>query len=224
MRSEDYIMNSEEFDESERLMLQVDSDELVNLYLSPVINADRTVRAPYNNHFLEIGPGPGHITQSIAVKHPELLLTAVEINRERLEMAENQTAGLTNVSLKTGDVTQLDEPSEHYRYAFVRFVLEHIKAQQQQALSELFRVLEPGGLLVMQSVDNGLGLHFPESDYMTELKKTMHQALIASNYDPNTGRYLKSLAISTGFALEADPKIELYKLYSHPVSAKELRA
>ncbi len=224
MKADDYIMASTDNKEAERLMLQVDSDKLVEKYISPVVSAGPLTNLYMKRRFLEIGPGPGHITQSITVKHPELSITAIDINAERLRMAEEQTAEFGNVELKVGDVTNLQEPQSSYQYAFIRLVLEHMKAEQQQVMDALYGVLEPGGKVIAQSVDHGLGIHFPESDFLAEIKQTLHKSLRANNYEPNTGRFLKSLVQTSGFVLDGEPQVELYKLYSHPVSAIELRA
>lgn len=224
MKAEDYIMTGTNSNEAKRLQLQVDADNLVVDYISPAVIADRASKMYLNSRFLEIGPGPGHITQSIAAKHPELEITAIDINAERILMAQEQTAEFDNVIARVGDVTRLEEPSNSYRYAFIRLVLEHLKAEQQQVMNALYRVLEPGGKVIAQSVDHGLGIHFPESDYLAEIKQIMYRVLRANNYEPNTGRFLKSLVQTAGFELVEEPRVELYKLYSHPVSAKELRA
>jgi ubiquinone/menaquinone biosynthesis C-methylase UbiE len=222
MTVDSYIMESTE--ETKRLMLQVDSDELIDQYVSPIINQDRSSSQSLNNRLLETGPGPGHLTESIGAKHPELQITAIDINSERLRQAAENTAELNNVELKIGDITDLPLPSDSYRYVFCRFVLEHIKKQQETAIGELYRVLEPGGVMILQSVDQGLGIHFPETPYLAEIKEKLHQVLLAHNYDPNTGRYLKFLSQNAGFVLEEKPSVEIYKLYSNPVSVKELEA
>lgn len=225
MQVEDYIMTSQDPEEEvERLMLQVESDELVDAIVSPVILDDRDANPGFGSSFVEFGCGPAHISTSIAVKHPELEVTALDINPERVGIGSENAAECSNLDVRLGDVTDLAEPSNQFRYGLCRLVLEHIKAQQPIAMSEMYRVLEPGGSLILQSVDHGLGIHFPESAYLAEVKQKLHQVLISNNYDSNTGRFLKTLALDAGFVLDREPKIELYKLYSHPVSPKELRA
>jgi SAM-dependent methyltransferase len=69
-----------------------------------------------------------------------------------LAAAARRTAGLTNVTLLTGEATDLPVPAESFDAAISVQVLEYV-TNIRAALAEMYRVLRPGGRLVVWDVD-----------------------------------------------------------------------
>jgi len=96
---------------------------------------------------IEIGPGPGFTTD--VLKGLVQRVTAVEIDPELARVLAERLSG-SNVEVLVGDATDLDLPADRFTGAASFHMLHHLptEAAQQRALSELARVLRPGGVLV----------------------------------------------------------------------------
>ena len=97
---------------------------------------------------LEIGPGYGATTDVLGERLPRL--TAVEIDEELAAMLKERFAGNAAVNIVIGDATALDFPDSQFSGAACFTMLHHVGTQQLQdcLLSEVLRVLRPGGVLV----------------------------------------------------------------------------
>ena len=97
---------------------------------------------------LEVGPGYGATTDVLGERLPSL--TAVEIDKELAAMLMERFAGNAAVTIVIGDATALDFPDSRFSGAACFTMLHHVGTQQLQdcLLSEVLRVLRPGGVLV----------------------------------------------------------------------------
>jgi len=96
---------------------------------------------------IEIGPGPRVTTD--ALRSLVEKLTVVEINADLADALARRLAG-TNVNVVRGDATSLDMADNTFTGAASFHMFHHIATAeaQNQALSEIARVLQPGGKLV----------------------------------------------------------------------------
>lgn len=109
---------------------------------------------------LEVGCGPGVYTVQAAPRlKPDGQLIAVDLQQEMVERASERVreAGLDNVEFYVADAHQLPLEDASVDRAFLVGVLPEIP-NPQGALSELHRVLRPGGIL---SISEG----FLDPDY-----------------------------------------------------------
>jgi ubiquinone/menaquinone biosynthesis C-methylase UbiE len=103
---------------------------------------------------LEVGPGPGQTTDVLRRIVPRL--TAVEVD-ESLAEALSQRLAASNVEVVHADGTALPFEDGRFSGATSFTMLHHVPSAdaQDRLLSELRRVLRPGGLLVgVDSIDS----------------------------------------------------------------------
>jgi ubiquinone/menaquinone biosynthesis C-methylase UbiE len=115
-------------------------------YMRPVL--DRVGIQP-GECVLELGPGPGAFTLDAAQRAgPEGQIIAVDIQPEMITQLEKRVreANLTNVETHVASAYELPLENESIDRAFLVTVLPEVP-DQNRALSELRRVLKPGGQL-----------------------------------------------------------------------------
>lgn len=112
----------------------------------------REIMAPLEGErVLEVGPGTGHYSLEVA----EWVgsggqLDIFDLQQEMLDHTMRRAAqrGLANIKASQGDARSLPYPDDSFDAAYLVAVLGEIP-DQQTALSELARVLKPGGRLVV---------------------------------------------------------------------------
>jgi ubiquinone/menaquinone biosynthesis C-methylase UbiE len=98
---------------------------------------------------LELGPGTGYYTNNIStVLKPNGRLHAVDVQHAMLEYIRTTEEHDERVQLIQGDGRTLPYPDDYFDGAYLILVLGEIP-DQEQALSELERVLKPDGRLVV---------------------------------------------------------------------------
>lgn len=112
----------------------------------------RAVLSPQpGERLLEVGPGTGYYTLDVAEWiAPGGLLDIFDLQQEMLDhtMKRARARGLTNVVATRGDARLMPYPDRTFDGAYLAAVLGEIP-DQDAALSELARVLKPGGRLVV---------------------------------------------------------------------------
>jgi ubiquinone/menaquinone biosynthesis C-methylase UbiE len=106
---------------------------------------------PDSLKFLEMGCGRGY-SFPVIIKYfnPEKIV-AFDLDEKELEKAKKLRGkkGLENVEIVNLDATSLPFPGNSFDVVFVSAVLHHIK-DWPRAISESFRVLTPGGYLILK--------------------------------------------------------------------------
>jgi ubiquinone/menaquinone biosynthesis C-methylase UbiE len=160
---------------------------------------------------LEVGSGPGFVTEHLLALCPNSHITCVEIDPDLILPAERylQSRGLEGrYSIIQGDVMTMDLPDNAFDFAFARFVFQHLR-DPQRALREIGRVLKPGGKLVIHDIDIGLGEIMEPLDPEAEAIETkLHESRSLRGGNPRIGRQLWRLLAAAGYEnmdLEAVP-------------------
>lgn len=106
---------------------------------------------------LDAGCGSGYSTKLIGSRYNPRELTAFDIMPEQIELAKKR---YKKARFFVGDVTEIDSPSDKYDAVFVFGILHHIP-EWRKALREIYRVLMPKGVLLIEEV-NRSGVDFVE--------------------------------------------------------------
>jgi SAM-dependent methyltransferase len=99
------------------------------------------------DNILEIGSGPGLTTDILRRRYQRV--TAIEID-EKLAASLKARLAQTNVRVITGDATKMPFDNESFTGVVSFTMMHHVPSYelQNQLLSEVYRVLIPGGLFV----------------------------------------------------------------------------
>lgn len=114
---------------------------------------------------LEIGPGPGASTDWL--RHRVGRLIALELEEDAAAKLTDRFADADNVEVHAGDATQIPWPADSFDSVGCFTMLHHVPtvALQNHVLSEIHRVLRPGGMLVASDSVHSVDLHhFHEGD------------------------------------------------------------
>jgi ubiquinone/menaquinone biosynthesis C-methylase UbiE len=142
-----------EFDEKTARELEV-------LYATrDVLRRRRLVReaiaAQPGERILDVGCGPGfYVAELLEEVGPEGSIVAVDGSDAMLAVAAHRVAGHDNVAFHTADATSLPVGDGEFDRVFSVQVLEYV-ADVPAALAEMYRVLKPGGRVVIWDVDWG---------------------------------------------------------------------
>ena len=96
---------------------------------------------------LELGCGPGFYARQVAGRFSHLQVTGVDRSERQLQrarVAAQRRAGLSNCHFEQGDASALQRPSGSAD-AVVVSRLFFILSERKRAISEIHRVLKPGG-------------------------------------------------------------------------------
>lgn len=100
---------------------------------------------------IDVACGPGVVTAALAPGAAAVV--AFDATEQMLEKARTRCAkaGLRNVEFKTGDAEHLPFADGEFDGAVTRAALHHF-ADPERAISEMYRVLRPGGVAVFADV------------------------------------------------------------------------
>lgn len=106
---------------------------------------------------LEIGPGPGLVTDILRQRLPAL--TAIEID-DRLAASLAERMGGTNVTVVHGDGTAMPFEEGRFSSALSMAMLHHVPSAelQDRLIAEAYRALKPGGAFI--GMDSTVSLRF----------------------------------------------------------------
>ncbi|WP_019909406.1 methyltransferase domain-containing protein [Paenibacillus sp. HW567] len=162
---------------------------------------------------LEVGSGPGFITDQLAQLYPSSQITSIEIEPYFAAFASSHLAPKwgERVKVLVDDIAQPQKTSiGAYDVAIVRLVLQHL-SDPGKAVDQLFRLLKPGGKLIVLDVDDTVwGIIDP---VFPELGFVMNQHAKEQSTEGGNrfiGRKLWRLLRSSGFE-----RLDLQMIASH---------
>lgn len=188
--------------EAARLETKVDPHAWVQKYLTHHVHPGSKV--------LSAGCGPGVILQAVSGLHSSVSAVGIDISPNRIKDAIQRSRGNPRVSFVTGDVQQMQFPSDSFDLVYSRMLLEYLR-RKEAAVAEMVRVCKPGGTVLLQDLDGQLLWHYPEDPTMQRAIEKVVAGLAASGFDPFVGRKLFWLASTAGLK-NVDVRVECYHL------------
>lgn len=134
------------------------ANRIETVYKTPDVAAQRqavldTLQPQPGERVLDIGSGPGMLVAGIARKVGRTgCVAGVDISDAMNELAAARTADMPWVSIREGNATELPFFEGEFDAAVSTQVYEYVE-DIEKALSELFRVLKPGGRAVILDTD-----------------------------------------------------------------------
>jgi arsenite methyltransferase len=113
-------------------------------------------------HVLELGCGPGFYACRLSQEYPQIRTTGVDLSRRLIARAKSRAArrSLENCTFAHGDVHALRDPSNSID-AIIVSRLFLIVQNRQAVLTEIFRVLKPGGRCFIAEPTSGFRTCIP---------------------------------------------------------------
>jgi ubiquinone/menaquinone biosynthesis C-methylase UbiE len=150
---------------------------------------------------LELGSGPGFVTEQLLQMLPNSTIIALDSNRASLDWSKDylRGKGAERVQFVEAPAVSTGLPDNSVDFAIARYLFQHLP-DPVGAVREALRVLKPGGKLVIIDNDKGMyGIVDPpiaELDVMIE-KRAQVQA--ARGGDAQIGRKLWRVLQAAGF-------------------------
>lgn len=150
---------------------------------------------------LELGSGPGFITEQLLALVPTSPITCVEVDPIRLGQAEErlQKSAGARVRFVEGSVMDTRLANNQFDFAYARFLFQHLP-DPVGAAREVWRVLKPGGKLVICDIDDDLfGVFEPALPEFAPVIKAFGQRQAATGGNRHIGRSLWRILTAAGF-------------------------
>jgi len=150
---------------------------------------------------LDVGCGPGSITRGLAERLPAGQVVGLDLSRETLESARRDAAahGLMNLRYEEGSVYELSFPDGSFDVAYAHQVLQHLR-ERGLALSEMLRVVKPGGVVAVREVDWSTVAYFPRDPWIERFIEVHLRTWYRNGGEPQVGRQLRALFNAAGVA------------------------
>lgn len=149
---------------------------------------------------LEVGCGPGFITPVLIELVREGRLTACDTNEEFLKLARTQqmTAPVQGLDFLLSNGTTIPVQDGSHTASYLRFVMQHVP-NNENLLKEVSRCLTIGGKICLLDTDDGLNIHFPADELLSEIKNKSQEIQSKKGGDRFAGRSLSRKLSQSGF-------------------------
>ena len=162
---------------------------------------------------LDIGCGPGSISVGLAKSVDPGALRGLDIEESQVKKARAAAAaeGLENASFDVGDVTALPFDDDTFDVVHAHAALEHVQ-DLTAALSEIKRVLKPGGILAARDLICDSCFFEPDmGGGLAGMWQVFISRLAASGGHPQIGRQYRGILADAGFEdIEASASFDYY--------------
>jgi ubiquinone/menaquinone biosynthesis C-methylase UbiE len=143
---------------------------------------------------LDVGCGPGSITRGLAERVAPGEVVGLDSSETVLAIAREdaRARGISNLRFEQGSAYQLPFADASFDVVFAHQVLQHL-AEPAAVLSEMLRVLAPGGLIAARDVDWGTVAYAPADPWIDRFNDTHVKTWSRNGGEPRMGRRLRSL-------------------------------
>jgi SAM-dependent methyltransferase len=108
-----------------------------------------------NDKILDVGSGPGHqVFELSSLIGPSGSVIGLDSAESAIEISQTRCSGMSNVSFQVGSVFSLPFQDSFFDIVMSSQVFEYLD-DVESALKEIFRVLKPGGLVLIHDTDWG---------------------------------------------------------------------
>ena len=154
---------------------------------------------------LDAGCGLGEVSRALAqIVAPNGRASGVDLNAEHLALARQRASGLGNVEYRHADITSLPFEDASFDAIYSERVFQHLR-HPQTAMGELFRVLRPGGSIVVADADHLATVVDADDRELAERIQGISARLGSVN--PAAGRRLRSQMVVAGFVqVQVEPE------------------
>ncbi len=149
---------------------------------------------------LDFGCGPGAISLGLARAIAPGEMHGVDMDESLIERARSAASSqdCDNANFQVGDITALAFEDDFFDVAHCRNVLMHVP-DTSAVLSEIKRVLKPGGIIACREMICGSSFSHPDSGMMRRSWEMFEDLLEANDGHPQMGKDLKGHIQKAGF-------------------------
>lgn len=151
---------------------------------------------------LEVGCGVGAQSEILLRRFPDLHLTGIDLSDKQLSAAKTSLGNLefakNRYKLEEMSAEDLKFEAESFDGAFLCFVLEHVP-DPRRVLSEVRRVLSPGGVIYITEVLNSSFFLDPYSPHVWKYWMAFNDYQYDQKGDPFMGAKLGNLLMQNGY-------------------------
>lgn len=178
-----------------------------------------------NKKVIEVGCGVGAQSEIILRRFPDVHLTGIDLSEKQLNAAKESLAKLEfakgRYNLQQMSAEDLKFDSESFDGAFLCFVLEHVP-DPRRVLSEVRRVLSPGGIVYITEVLNSSFFLDPYSPNVWKYWMAFNDYQYDQKGDPFMGAKLGNLLMQNGYQ-NIETEVKTWFLDNrHPQKRKEI--
>jgi len=149
---------------------------------------------------LDAGCGPGSITIGLAPLIAPGHLAAIDVSEEEVEKTRRalEATGFGDADVQVADVRELPFEDASFDAVFSQAVLDYL-ADPLPAVRELYRVLKPGGVIGMRSLNNDYAIVGPPNELVEESIAIFRRATELAGGNVRRGRLLGHFFKQVGF-------------------------
>lgn len=175
--------------------------EMKRLEKQANLGADREIKMLKNmgvsddSIILEVGSGPGFYSKLLLDNFTDSEIISLDSDETLLNYANNMLSKdyKERVTFINDDIMNSSMPNDYFDIIIARFVFQHL-SDPIAALKEIYRILKPGGKVIIIDVDSELwGLTFPQSDLIKNLNSGLSKYQSTLNGNRDIGRSLLTL-------------------------------
>ena len=153
------------------------------------------------DRLLDCGCGPGSISCDFARILSSGSVYGIDREPTQIDIAVDRASSnaVPNIEFLIGSIYELPFEDGFFDVVFAHAIFEHI-ASVDTAITEIFRVLRPGGIAAIRSPDWGGFLVGPETPGLEDAIRGYEELQTANGGDIHIGRKLPRLLRNAGFA------------------------
>jgi len=190
MKKINYLMESD----AESLRLELKTDE------SKVMQQAGWAGLKQGMRVADLGCGPGRTTAVLnRMVQPAGRCTGIDFSPERIEYATAHYKQEEGIDFLCRDIREPLADLGMFDFVWVRFVLEYYRAESTELITNILKILKPGGILCLVDLDNNCLNHYGIPPRLERTVTSLMEALqTRANFDPFIGRKLYSYLYDFG--------------------------